>query len=568
MLMGIADSGAVCGRVFSMAEILQFMPFLNMGYAIVIAMLLFGDFYNSRMCNALHALPLRRECWFSTHVLSGLAFSIVPNLVMALICLLLCAGTAVYCGWQMPLYWLLGNTLQFVTFFGIAVFSIFCAGSRFAALVVYGIMNFASVLVYILSATVYTPMLYGTYASEAPFLRLCPVVQMMQEEYFHTEQIWAEIYPPYVIGGTFSLTEHWGSLWIWAAVGAALIVAALLLYRKRHLETAGDFIAVKAFRPVFLIIYTLCAGVALYCFQRLFLGITWGYVWLFIGLAVGFFTGLMLLERTVRVFRKKNFALCGALLLAFGLTLVATALDIFGIESWMPEKSEIKSVTVYDQHVYSAANYKTLSGAKLDADTGLRLHELALKEQQYFDDTDASFGYYFIDDLLLEFEDGASGHAVSFTLVYELDDGRRVSRYYYGFAESEIGQILRPCFSTPEQVLGFPEDQIPAFVAGIDEILLDGECVTLVLDENQRLALMEAIVADCKAGTMIQHWAFHPTESQEEPAYYLEIQHQDLNSRYYNWLSITVFPECTNTRAFIEEAGLLEYEPPLDGPLG
>jgi ABC-2 type transport system permease protein len=517
------------------------------------------------MCNALHALPLRRECWFSTNVISGLAFAIVPNLVMTLIAIPLCASSIVTDGWQVPLYWLLGSCLQFITFFGIAVFSIFCAGSKFASLVVYGILNFLSVLVYVLAAAVYTPMLYGVHTGETPFLNVCPVVQMMEKGYIHTEQLWAETYPSQLMGGMFTVTDHWASLWIYAAVGVMLIAVALLMYRKRHLETAGDFIAVKPLRPVFLIIYTLCAGVAFFVFQELFLGGPLTYFWLYIGLAVGFFTGLMLLERTVRVFRKKNFALCGGLMLIFSLTLVATAMDIFGIESWMPEKSEIKSVTVCDRHIYSAVNYRdNLSGVVLEGDqidTGLQLHKLALKEQKYFDDTVIGSGYYAIDDMLIDYEGGASRNAVSFTLVYELTDGRRVALYYYGFAETEIGEILIPMFSRMEMVLSFPASEIPDFATRIEEIMLDGELVTEMLDAQQWQALLEAIAADCEEGTMAQNWAFHRTE--EDPVYYLEFQYQERDI-YSNWKTITVFPECRHTRGFLEESGLLDYLESMD----
>ena len=33
---------------------------INFIYALIVAQLLFGDLFNSRLCNALHALPLRR----------------------------------------------------------------------------------------------------------------------------------------------------------------------------------------------------------------------------------------------------------------------------------------------------------------------------------------------------------------------------------------------------------------------------------------------------------------------------------------------------------------------------
>jgi hypothetical protein len=41
---------------------------INLVYALLAAQLLFGDLYNFRLCNALHAMPLRRETWFFSHV--------------------------------------------------------------------------------------------------------------------------------------------------------------------------------------------------------------------------------------------------------------------------------------------------------------------------------------------------------------------------------------------------------------------------------------------------------------------------------------------------------------------
>lgn len=41
-----------------------------------------------------------------------------------------------------------------------------------------------------------------------------------------------------------------GLVAVYAAVGAALAIAALLLYRSRHIESAGDVVAVKLVRPL------------------------------------------------------------------------------------------------------------------------------------------------------------------------------------------------------------------------------------------------------------------------------------------------------------------------------
>ena len=63
----------------------QFMATVNFVYAGICAVLLFGDLYNSRLCNALHAMPMRREGWFATHLVAGMLFCIVPNCVGAVV---------------------------------------------------------------------------------------------------------------------------------------------------------------------------------------------------------------------------------------------------------------------------------------------------------------------------------------------------------------------------------------------------------------------------------------------------------------------------------------------------
>ena len=44
------------------------MAFLNMLYAGICGAFLFMDLFNGRLCNALHAFPIRRESWLVTHI--------------------------------------------------------------------------------------------------------------------------------------------------------------------------------------------------------------------------------------------------------------------------------------------------------------------------------------------------------------------------------------------------------------------------------------------------------------------------------------------------------------------
>ena len=77
----IAISSGISGDELN--EVLGGLGIVSFSYAILVAQLLFGDLFNTRLCNALHAMPLRREGWFFTHVIAGILFSLVPNLLIA-----------------------------------------------------------------------------------------------------------------------------------------------------------------------------------------------------------------------------------------------------------------------------------------------------------------------------------------------------------------------------------------------------------------------------------------------------------------------------------------------------
>ena len=142
-------------------DMFSIMGIVNLGYALLVAQLLFGDLFNSRMCNMLHAFPVSRESWFATNVISGLTFSVVPTLVMALVSApLLMMSLFENAVLLAPLVFLAAN-LQFLCFFGMAAFAAMCTANRFTMAAGYGLMNTGAMIAYWLVDTVYTPMLYG-----------------------------------------------------------------------------------------------------------------------------------------------------------------------------------------------------------------------------------------------------------------------------------------------------------------------------------------------------------------------------------------------------------------------
>lgn len=349
------------GREYSIAttldEMIGPMSILSAGYGFLAAQLLFGDLHNTRLCYGVHAFPLRREGWYLTHVTSGLLMGLVPPLVIALTLMPMLGQF-----WFTGLLCWGGIALHYLFFFGLSVFSMMCTGNRFASAAVYGILNFLSMIIQWFTQTIYLPLLPGVRGNTQIFARFCPMVELVERDDFfpinHAENCPLCQYntPGYYVdfdGGIHEyvfqgLGSHWGYLLILAAVGLVLLAGGLLLYRIRHLERAGDFMAFKPMKPIFLTVYTLCAGALLFIFGEAFGDEFTGYLFFAIGILIGYFTGKMLLERTIRVFKGKNWAGLGILYAAVILSLLLTWIDPIGISRRIPKSEKVEAVYLYD----------------------------------------------------------------------------------------------------------------------------------------------------------------------------------------------------------------------------
>lgn len=534
---------------------LGLMPIAGACFALLCALLLFGDLYNSRMCNALHAMPQRRETYFITHVVTGLTFNAIATGVFTLCSLPLLispdAGNLI-----IALHWFVASNLQFIAFFGIALVSIFCAGNRFAAILVYGIVNFLAVLIYWMVSSFYVPLLYGIQLDGYTFTPFSPLVELtghccIEVDIDVTRNVHHDIirvdYTRTVQGSEYTY------LLICAGVGIALMAAALLMYRKRRLETAGDFIALRPLEPVFLILYTCTAAAVANFFYNLFLG---GESFLFIifGIFIGFFTGLMLLKRTVRVFTLKNIGGAALFLGCIAASLVLTLLDPLGIETRMPKIEEIRSVTLGKGYYYGL-NMVNLTEPE-DIQDVLDAHSYALEHR--------------INDFVIQptydvpyDEDNYSYLDVNIT--YELKNGTTFTRYYTIIAQKDAGQLLKPHFSTLQCLFGdmkhyWPEIHMDLTTAegvldNLSYVCIDPTVPPLyetqdIRDKELLRQLVFAMAADCAEGNFAPIHAYH---RDEENLYYIGFQFGNIGQ------GVNVFSSARHTVAFLEEQGYLTY---------
>ena len=336
----------------SLADMMETMSIVNLIYGGICANILFGDLFQGQMCYALHAMPMRREGWFFTHIVAGLLFCFVPNLLATLFQMVL-LGKYFY---MAPL-WLVVVTGQFLFFFGVAVFAVMCAGNRLGMIAVYGVINGFSAMVYALVKGVYEPLMYGIELVSEPFTFFCPVFWISEERFLRFDYDF--------IDGVFTngrIREFYPEMWVYlaavAAIGAVMALFGLLLYRKRKLECAGDFLSIRALEPVFVVICSVAGGVFLYALSEAF-GFAVDYMLMGIGVIVGFFASQMLIKRTVRVFHVRQFIGLAVLAAVIAGSLVLTWIDPFGITRYVPQTQDISYMRVYrdnDGGIYTSVN--------------------------------------------------------------------------------------------------------------------------------------------------------------------------------------------------------------------
>ena len=559
VLVNIADSGNAYYRLLNVQDAILAMNWVNMIYAAVVAQLIFGDLYNSRLCNALHAMPVTRDGWFVTHAASGLAFSLLPNLVVALAALPVLRLQA---GWSAVFWWLLGSELQYIFYFGVAVLCIMLSGNRLGQLAVYAMTCFAGLAAYWLASAIYEPLLYGIQFSDAPFLWFCPLGWLSQMSdvlmidsirvndefgnYMHTQVV------------SVAPGNGWGYMAICAAIGVAALAQALVLYRKRKLECAGDFVAFACMEPVVQVLVTIFAGGFFHLFGDLF-GFGTKYVLVFCGMVVGYFACRMLLMRTNRVFQKRGFLGCGLILAVFALTLVVTKLDPAGITRYVPEAEEVESVTFSQSYSLTRHQEYPFTATELaDIEALLEVHgDCITREASSVQSVGAEPDY----------------NTMNLRLEYKLKNGKTVNRFYDVHPMTEAGQILKGYYTRPECVLGFPAEQAYERLQYLRSIYVDGmEYEEFDLDDLDLEAMMDAILADCAAGNMAQFRSYHypnnydlVDEDFDFAICYLELgwDHERVHAAYNgttSYSSIRIYKSCANTIKWMEDSGLLTEE--------
>ncbi len=292
---------------------------------------------SSKSAGFYHSLPLKRESIFAVRFLVGFADFLTALFINTVAVFIICEA------WELaPSYGLsvtkeiifnIGYAvLSFATVCTLIIFSGMLCGTTSMQIITFIYINlfvFAGIFAAVKTLDIFTENIYaGFYLSDEIAINTLPIIKLL------------------VLG------NYIGSIDVWTFIIAdvVIVMVSLALYKHRKTENAGTPIAFRGFEKIFrysmIFLVTMLVGI----FFETLMG---SIAWLVFGLVIGSVLSFMLLNAVLlKNIRKmfngiKPFAVC---LVIITLVYVCLGFDVFGIDEYIPDEKNIKSVTVYEMN--------------------------------------------------------------------------------------------------------------------------------------------------------------------------------------------------------------------------
>ncbi|XXM74360.1 DUF6449 domain-containing protein [Lysinibacillus sphaericus] len=298
-------------------------------FPVLLAVFLFRYLHVKQQADFIHSLPIKRNRIFHHALLTGLGILLIPILLNTLFLL--------------GLYWITEFNLyidaaDIFVWAGITLlmsFLFFLAGTFIA--MVTGLSAVQGVLTYIILLLPAGMFLLITFS-------LKQLLFGFPTDYYYNIKI--EEYSPIVKAAMLEnkLISGWDAL-IYAVLAIIFYFLALVLYKKRKIETASQPITFKLLQPIFKYSVTFCAmlvgGMYFTEVQGQGYWMWFGYI---VGALIGYYVAEMILQKHWRVFHYwKGYVV-------YLLVIVAASFlfqfDLFQYEKKVPDAGSIKEAYV------------------------------------------------------------------------------------------------------------------------------------------------------------------------------------------------------------------------------
>lgn len=419
------------------ANMAVFQGMAGMAVEILTVMLLFGYLYNSRGNTLMNSLPIHRESLFLTLYLTGLIPMLLCELLVMGLTMLMTASYDIGAAWFFR--WFACASLGLLAFYGFALFCAMLTGNILVLPAVYVVLNLTAIGFETCIRELLSNVIYGMTPGKMRLSFLSPPVKLSDELKVVTS------FPDTV------RLEGLEILAAYAVVGVIFALFALLLYRKRRMESVSDFVAIPVLKPVFRVCmgfggaFLFTAVIFENFFQNSVSGRSAAWlmaVLLVIGAFFGWLIAEMLIRRTVRAFPLpwKGLAL---ICLVCILTVIAAETDVTGYEKRIPDPEKVDHVEFcFDTEFSDPENIRLVT----------ELHRELIRDKQLYDSKSEDYmrmgeKSYRLNDLGVE---DVLQMDFWVPINYVMQNGRELQRVYtiafhaheVDEPESTVGKIL------------------------------------------------------------------------------------------------------------------------------
>ncbi len=409
--------------------------------AIICAMNGFAYLHSRKQMDFYHSLPIKREKIFAVRLVNGILIYALPYLVGLFYTYLLCLFYGVmtwdifFCGLFMFVLHLMGYLIMYLA----GILAMMLTGKMVIAFFGICMVNLYAPAVYALCWALKDTFLVTSYDTNLVFDDAVSVTR-----WFSPFSYYFSLVNEVNGGGKF-----WLEFLAFLVFAAALIVLNLWLYKKRASEKADTAMAFKITEPIFRIMIAVPVGILV---GMLFFAIQYDYsrvtsvFWLVFGGLLGGF----LCHGIIEAFYKGDIKKCLSHKVQMFVTMVLAAViplafmfDIFGYDSYLPKKKDIKNMAVisnemrfggsyFDKNGWiSSLNYALENMEVTNIDAMYQLAEILTEDagknraERFFD----YGGYSTVEDSY--YADGVEKQLYTdFVIRYNLKDGSEVIREY------------------------------------------------------------------------------------------------------------------------------------------
>ena len=390
-------------------------PMLIASFVPTVTVFLAFDMFSSKKQSVfIHSLPCKRGAVYISSILGAYTLMAIPVILNGGVLMLISAFklghlfTLISC-----LKWIYANLVVLFIMFSVALFSVSITSSKVSFVFINALLHFISIGIAIGINSVANEYLYGYADTSGSIVET--VVRWLPALFYWFNPVYATS----VYGSNAIITNLLSAKTLIFCGGSVVLIAiGGLLYLKRNVETAGNFVAFRVLNPIlkyaltsFSIIITFAileSGNMNRDFYMIFL--------LFVVSFVVYFATEMVLKKNLKVFSAyKGYALLVAVFILLNAFMQHT--NFFGYEKRLPQIEDIESVAIANKNNSEFSNDKAII---LEA---LKTHKALIAD---------------IPSVIKDSRYNSYGISIN----YKLKGGKTLKRRYNDLSEEEQTKIL------------------------------------------------------------------------------------------------------------------------------